>query len=503
MKNKTNTESGKILSLETQSYTDLYHRARVSVIAYFVLYWILAFITTFFKDHTAIAVAIGVLVSIIFGIRFTLALKYTPEKFEQNPDRWKKVFNILVLISALVWGVFNAITLELYGGLLNHTPVYCLVMTCGIIAGGVNSLAPNFKLMKKFIALLTIPTGIWGLLHVDYTTAFFMVLYLVLLLSVAKSTSASYVGNIESNIVVQQQKGHLEKTVEAITEDSKQLKISSQGLGEIANTMHDTSSGMSDRISGIEKASETIHVNADAITFSMERMSESVNSVATCVGQMALSISDVSQNAGHALTVTTEAVGKAGAASEKRKDLSQAAKEIGTVTEMINDISSQTNLLALNATIEAARAGEAGKGFTVVATEIKELAKQTAEATLRIKKQVEGIQNSTSASARDINEISGVISTVNDIVISLASSVEEQSQVSKDIVNDIENISSNMDGIKSHMTNNATLIRDINTNLNETGIIAGQVKEGGAQAHQSAEGLMVMANRLNNLVSSF
>lgn len=61
------------------------------------------------------------------------------------------------------------------------------------------------------------------------------------------------------------------------------------------------------------------------------------------------------------------------------------AQDISKVTEVITEISEQTNLLALNATIEAARAGEAGKGFAVAANEIKELAKQTAEATKEIK----------------------------------------------------------------------------------------------------------------------
>ena len=72
------------------------------------------------------------------------------------------------------------------------------------------------------------------------------------------------------------------------------------------------------------------------------------------------------------------------------------AQSISKVTEVITEISEQTNLLALNATIEAARAGEAGKGFAVVANEIKELAKQTAEATKEIKTKIEGIQTSTS-----------------------------------------------------------------------------------------------------------
>lgn len=502
MKPSHNQESEGMLSLETQSYSDLFQRARVSVIAYFVLFWLLAFITPFYNDHSTIVIIAGILVTIIVGARLTLSIKFTPQKFDENPGSWKFGFNALVIGSALLWSTVNYIALSLYG-ILTYTAVYSLVMTCGIVAGGVNSLAPNFSLMKKFIALLLLPLGIWGLVNGDYKTAFFMVLYLVLLLSVARATSASYLANITSNILIQDQKKNLEKTVDAITVDSEQLKISSHDLSDIAHTMHSTSVNMSDRIIGIEKVSGTIHNNAGVISLSMQKMSENVNSVATCVGQMALSISDVSQNAGEALSVTSEAVKKASGASEKIENLSQAAREIGTVTEMINEISDQTNLLALNATIEAARAGEAGKGFTVVATEIKELARQTAAATQRIKKQVEGIQNSTSDSARDIGEISGVIATVNDIVMSLASSVEEQSHVSKDIVKDIEDMSANMDGIKEHMVHNSDLIKNIADNLSETGVIAGKVKEGGSQAQQSAEGLMVMADRLNGLVNSF
>jgi len=61
-----------------------------------------------------------------------------------------------------------------------------------------------------------------------------------------------------------------------------------------------------------------------------------------------------------------------------------AIKRISNVAGNISDIARHTNLLALNATIEAARAGEAGRGFAVVAGEVKNLAKQTRDATAEI-----------------------------------------------------------------------------------------------------------------------
>lgn len=64
--------------------------------------------------------------------------------------------------------------------------------------------------------------------------------------------------------------------------------------------------------------------------------------------------------------------------------LEDALTQVAGVARGISGIARQTNLLALNATIEASRAGEAGRGFAVVAEEVKELARQTGEATTRI-----------------------------------------------------------------------------------------------------------------------
>ena len=123
--------------------------------------------------------------------------------------------------------------------------------------------------------------------------------------------------------------------------------------------------------------------------------------------------------------------------TEEMQKLGKAAQEIGQVTETITNISAQTNLLALNATIEAARAGTAGKGFAVVANEIKELARQTAEATEDIKARIAGIQNSTGTAITDIGQITAVIKEVGGIVSSIAAAIEEQATVTKDVAGNI------------------------------------------------------------------
>ena len=255
--------------------------------------------------------------------------------------------------------------------------------------------------------------------------------------------------------------------------------------------------------SQVAAAAEEMSSNQNTVAAAMEQASVNVNMVATAAEEMSATISEIAINSAKAKDITTEAVSQSRKASERVSELGRAADEIDKVTEVITEISEQTNLLALNATIEAARAGEAGKGFAVVANEIKDLAKQTAGATLDIKNKIASIQQATGVTVKEINEIQQVIGNVDRIVATIATAVEEQSATTKEIAQNVSQASAGITEVNENVAQSSTAAQAIAQDIARVSQSAKELSEAGGQVKGNSDHLKTVSDGLKKLVDQF
>ena len=160
-------------------------------------------------------------------------------------------------------------------------------------------------------------------------------------------------------------------------------------------------------------------------------------------------------------------------------------------------------MLALNATIEAARAGEAGKGFAVVANEIKDLAKQTADATGEIRSKIESIQGSTNMTISEINEISNVIDKVSGIVEDISVAVDEQATTTSGISESILQAAEGIKEVNENVAQSSAVAGDIARNISEVSNASSQLAKDGTRVEKNALDLVEVAKSLRGLMGHF
>jgi len=269
----------------------------------------------------------------------------------------------------------------------------------------------------------------------------------------------------------------------------EKLESMVRSIGNNAQLLGNSSAELEAVSQQMSSRSEETVTQANRVSAASEQVSKNVRTVAVGAEEMSASIKEIAKNTSEAARVAKEAVEVAQKTYAMISKLGASGAEIGNVIKVITSIAEQTNLLALNATIEAARAGETGKGFAVVANEVKELARQTGDATEDIRNKIGAIQQDTRGAVAAIEQIGGIINQIDDITDTITSAVEEQSATTNDIGRNVMEAAKGSNAIAQNLTGVAQA--------------AQATASGASQTQTAAQELARLASALQAAVSQF
>jgi methyl-accepting chemotaxis protein len=227
------------------------------------------------------------------------------------------------------------------------------------------------------------------------------------------------------------------------------------------------------------KADETLsavaatHKRPEEVLAQVSDIAEATRSVSAATAQIAEETS-----------LSTQAVGTAGEDCKRILDslttLGGATKQIGSVVDVIRRIASQTSLLALNATIEAARAGEAGRGFSVVAGEVKALARETDKATQAIGEKVDQVTEAGRSIEEAVGFLNATLAELKGSARTISQAIEEQACISADMA---ERSGASLTGVRE-IADHALMVEGL---ASQAAALAQQVEERLASATRLAD----------------
>lgn len=207
----------------------------------------------------------------------------------------------------------------------------------------------------------------------------------------------------------------ISESADTIEGSTKEMLTSGEEMtintGEIASSITEMSNGAQTQLAKVDESSRLLEsIRQESIE--VAERSKGINDVA----REGTRRSDVGQEIVRGVSKSIDEIQDSSKSmSDSIEKLLDRSQEIQRVLGIISSIANQTNLLALNAAIQASQAGEAGKGFAVVADEVRKLSEGATDSTKEIEQLVEDVQNDTTQTAALMESmIESVTKGVND-----------------------------------------------------------------------------------------
>ena len=312
-------------------------------------------------------------------------------------------------------------------------------------------------------------------------------------------------------------KNELSQMIQHVNLSADNVVNSSNELAYSAEQMSDVVNQSTIATQEVSATSDSLSVAANQNLTALEQITTGIQDIADSSSKVAEETADVSEAAEQGSRLINESMeginainDSVQASMEITQVLHSRSNEVEKIIGMITDISDQINLLALNAAIEAARAGEAGKGFSVVASEVRNLAEQSAVSANQIRKLIHDMQNdsrrSVEAMAKVNEDVERETVIVNEAGTSFGNIIEKIGQISEDVQSVSATVQEISAGSEQILASTHDTVQSLAASSDNTQNIAASMEEQLASMEEmvaTTEALNAMANDLKEEIRKF